>query len=65
MRASCVAGASGWATPTRAAPKIVVEGVEGRLGLVRADSRDSLGLGVEARINRSRSPAVRGKEVID
>ncbi|KAF2671766.1 hypothetical protein BT63DRAFT_411115 [Microthyrium microscopicum] len=57
--------ASGWATP-----KLTVESPDGAgspgkraiLGegmLVRADSRDNLMAGVEARINRSRSPAIR------
>jgi golgi apyrase len=51
------AQASGWATP-----KIVVGD-----GLVRADSRDNLMLPsrLEARLNRSRSPAVRAKEALD
>jgi len=55
------AQASGWATP-----KLMVDGNLARDGIVRADSRDSLvPPRLEARINRSRSPAVRAKEAID
>jgi golgi apyrase len=57
--------ASGWATPT---VKGVPGGVEGSLlrdGLVRADSRDRLVPSRFERLNRSRSPAVKGKVGVD
>jgi golgi apyrase len=55
------AQASGWATP-----KLMVDGSLVRDGIIRADSRDSLvPPRLEARLNRSRSPAMRTKEAID